>query len=145
MTPSGVAGTRCGSPRNSRPAFSGWNPSTSFAAVDGSRDGRLVHVLGERKLDEDAVDVVVGIELRDDLEHLALGRVRREAMVARVDPGLVRGVVLPGDVDVRRRIVAHEDRREAHGLAEGRHLLGDLSADLLCQRLPVDERPRHGS
>ena len=31
MTPEGVAGTRNGSPRKSRPAFEGWNPSTSFA------------------------------------------------------------------------------------------------------------------
>ena len=79
MIPSGVAGTSTGSPRNSRPAFSGWNPSTSFVASTASVTVRLVHVLGQRQLHEDPVDTVVRVQLVEQIEHLALGRRRWES------------------------------------------------------------------
>ena len=66
-------------------------------------------------------------------------------MVAGVDPGLVRGVVLLRDVDVRGGVVSDEDGREADRLAERGHVLGDLLPHLQGKRLAVDELPRHGS
>ena len=111
--------------------------------IDGAQHLRLVHVLRQRKLHEDAVDRVVGVQLGDEVEDLALGRIRRETVVARLDPGLVRRLVLRADVDVRRGIVADENRREAHGLAIRPHVLGNLCANLLCERLSVDSNRRH--
>ena len=111
--------------------------------IHRAQNRRLVHVLRERQLHEDPVDGVVGVQLGDELEDLALGRVRREAMVARVDSGLVRRLVLRADVDVRRGIVADEDRREAHRLTERAHVLGDLRAHLQRELLPVDPHGRH--
>ena len=111
--------------------------------IHGAEDSRFVHVPGKRELNEDPVDRIVGVELGDEVEDVALGRVGREAVVARVDPRLVRCLVLAPDVDVGGRIVAHENRREAHGLPERAHVLRDLGANLQRQRLPVDPDSRH--
>ena len=54
--------------------------------IDGAQHLRLVHVLRQRKLHEDAVDRVVGVQLGDEIEDLAFGGVRRKAVVARLDP-----------------------------------------------------------
>ena len=54
-------------------------------------------MLGQRKLHEEAVDRVVGVELRDLLQELVLGGVGREPDVARIDPDLRGRLVLePG-------------------------------------------------
>ena len=75
-------------------------------------------------------------------EQLLLGRLRREPDVLRVDPDLGRRLVLEPDVDVRRGIVADEDRREPD-LPELPNLLGDLAADALGERLAVHQSSRH--
>jgi hypothetical protein len=109
-----------------------------LVGVDRAEDLRLVHVLGERKLDEDAVDAVVGVQVGNEVEDLRLGRVDRETVVARLDTRLVRCLVLRPHVDVRCGVVAHEYRREADGPPECTNVACDLCADLLRERLPVD-------
>ena len=86
----------------------------------------LVDVVGQRELDEDPVDRVVGVELLDLLEELVLGGLRSEPDVACVDSHLGGRLVLETDVDVRGGIVADEDRRQPD-LAKLAHLLGDLA------------------
>ena len=83
------------------------------------------------------------VELRDETEHVLLGRVLREAVVAGLDTGLIRGLVLAADVDVRGGVVADEHGREAEDAAELRDLLGDLLADPRRERPAVHDRRRH--
>jgi hypothetical protein len=75
-------------------------PIHVLLGIDGAQHFRLVHVLRQGKLHEDAVDPVVGVQLGDEIEDLALGRIRGEAVVTRLDPGLMRRLVLGADVDV---------------------------------------------
>ena len=100
---------------------------------------------GQRELHEDPVDRVVRVQVGDELEDLALGRVRGEAVVARVDPCLLRRPVLRADVRVRGGVVADEDRGEADWTAPGAHVPRDLGSDLERQRLSVDPRRGHGA
>ena len=81
--------------------------------VDRLDHAVLVDVVGQRQLDEDAVDVVVGVQLGDAREQLVLRRVGGQPEVARVDAGLRRGLLLQVDVDVRGGVVADEHRGEA--------------------------------
>ena len=120
-------------------------PVDVLRRIHGAQHRRLVHVLGQRQLHEDPVHCVVGVEVGDELEDLGLGRVGWEAMVARVDPGLVRGLVLRADVDVRRGIVTDQDRRQADGLPERADVLGDLRPHLEGELFPVDAHGRHRS
>ena len=101
--------------------------------------------VGQRELHEDPVDRVVRVQVGDELEHVALRRVRGEAVVARVDPRLLRRLVLRADVRVRGGIVPDEDRRETDGAAPGAHVVRDLGPDLERQRLAVDARRGHGA
>ena len=142
ITPSGVAGTCSGLPRKSRPELSGWSPSTSLSGSIAAMTRRLVHAR-ERQLHEDAVDPVVGVQLVEHLEHLALLRPLGEPVVARLDARFGGGVVLLADVDVRGRVVADEDRRQADRRAERLDVLRDLRADLLRDELPVDSNRCH--
>ena len=99
--------------------------------IDGARDLGLVHMRGQRELHEDPVHSVVRVQLLEQVEDLALlGRLGK-AVVARVDPGLGGRLVLPADVDVRRRIVADEDGGEADGLAKSCDFFGDFRAHFL--------------
>ena len=118
-------------------------PVDVFRRVDRAKNLRLVHVLRERKLDENPVDVVVNVQLGDEIEDLVLRRVGREAMVARVDACLVRGLVLAADVDVRSGVISDEDRREADGLPECLHIVGHLGPNLRGESLSVDASRSH--
>ena len=48
------------------PTFSGWKPSTSLSRADRFEHGRLVDLLRQRQLHEDAVDRVVAVQLGDE-------------------------------------------------------------------------------
>ena len=56
ITASAVAGTKAGSPRATRPAFSGVAPSTSLAGSIRLEHGRRVEMRGQRLGDDDAGD-----------------------------------------------------------------------------------------
>ena len=111
--------------------------------VDGADHAPLVDLAGQRQLHEDAVDRVVGVQLRDELEQLRLARLLRQAQVACLDPDLERRLVLAPDVDVRGRIVADEHGREPDRAREHRHLGRDLRANPGREGLPVHQRRRH--
>ncbi len=64
----------------------------------------------------------------DEIENVLLARVGRQADVAGIDAGLGRRLVLRGDVDVRRGVVADEHRRKAD-VAERGNLARDVLAD----------------
>jgi hypothetical protein len=75
-------------------------------------------------------------------EELFLRRVGGQLEVARLHPGLGRGLLLQVDVDVRGGVVADEDGGEAHMTElgdRGSHLL----AHLRTERLAVDDGCRH--
>jgi hypothetical protein len=57
-------------------------------------------VLGERELHEDPVDRLVRVQLGDEIEDVALGRIGREPVVAGVDAGRLRCLVLRPDIRV---------------------------------------------
>ena len=48
----------------SRPALTGVSPSTSLRGIDQRDELVLVEVVGQRQLEQDAVDARVGVELR---------------------------------------------------------------------------------
>ena len=73
-TPYGVAGRNAVlSPVTSLPTFTGWKPSTSFAGIDPAQHLLAVDVLGQRELDQDAVDLGIGVEPVHDRQQLGLG------------------------------------------------------------------------
>ena len=76
---------------------------------------------------------VLLVELAHEAEHVFLGRVLWKPMVEGFDARLACGLVLVADVDVRRRVVADEHRREAERRVEALDLVGHLGADPLGQ------------
>ena len=99
-------------------------------------------LIRERKLDEEAVDRVIAVQLDDGREHVVLRGVGRKLEVACLHSRLLRGLLLQVDIDVRRRIVANEDGGEAD-VAELRNRRRNLLAHLRAERLAVDERCGH--
>ena len=117
--PAGVQGTAAGLPCRSRPAFSGWNPSASFARVDRLEDAGGRDVLRERELDEDPVHGVVAVQPVDRREELGLAEGRGEAQGPSGEARLSRGGFLVRDVDGAGGVLAHEDDREPGNDAPG--------------------------
>jgi hypothetical protein len=106
----------------------------------------LVDVLGEGELHEDAVHLLVGVQLLDERDELVLRDARVEVVVPRLDADLGHGLALAAHVDLRGGVVTHEDRREAGRdplVAELTHLLGDFLANVRGDRLAVDDLCRH--
>ena len=73
----------------------------------------VVETVGQRKLKQDAVDVVAAVEFVDQAGQVVGAGVGGKALVLAVDADLGAGLVLVVDVDVRGRIVADEDRDQA--------------------------------
>ena len=84
-----------------------------LARVDLADDGFLVDVLGRRRLDEDAVDGGVGVEIADDLEQFLLGGFRGQFDFQRVESELGAGAGFRADIDLRRGIAADQHHGEA--------------------------------
>ena len=71
-----------GGAREEQPGVDGMEAVDVLDRIDGADDAALVDLRGQRQLDEDAVDRVVGVQLRDEVEQLALGRLLRQAQVS---------------------------------------------------------------
>ncbi len=107
----------------------------------------LVDVPGQRQLDQDAVDGGVGIEPRDQVEQLDLRRRRRQVVGERAHAHRLGRPPLVADVDLRRRVLAHQHDGEPGSRATGgepgsdggRNLLGDARG----ARLAVDDAGTH--
>src|SRR5690606_8357344 len=98
--------------------------------------------------DQDAVDLRVDVQPVDHAEQPLVGCVARKHDAARVETGGVRRAPLHPDVDLTRRIVAHQDGGEAGAHAglslEARSLIGDLCAHRAAQFGPAED-PGHSS
>ena len=101
-------GTSAGRPDASRPALTGWKPSTSFSGAIEVEHLLLADVLRQRELDEDAVDGVVRVEPSEEREQ------RRPRSCRPAARGACRGcrprrrpspccACRPGSPDPRRR------------------------------------------
>jgi hypothetical protein len=102
-----------------------------------------VDLVGERELDEDAVDVGVGVQAGDEGEELALGDACGEAMHFAGHADFFGGFFFVADVDRGGGVVAGEDdveaRRAAGFLAEFGDAAGDFGSYRLRDRFSVDE------
>jgi hypothetical protein len=74
-------------------------------------------VVGQRQLQQDAVDALVGVEPREQLAQLVRLHVAGHLVVEGLDAHLGAVLALHAHVDRGRRIVADEHRRQArlHG------------------------------
>ena len=104
---------------------------------DGIDGFVLVQPLGQRQLEEDAVDRRIGVDLPDRLRQLGLGAAGGKEEIARGDADVVGRALLVADVDLGGGVLADEDDGE-RGLHPGRgresghsglHLGQDLRRD----------------
>ena len=65
-----------------QPGVDGMEAVDVLDRIDGADDAPLVDLAGQRQLDEDPVDRVVRVQLRDEVEQLRLGRLLGQAQVA---------------------------------------------------------------
>jgi hypothetical protein len=109
---------------------------------------RGVEVLGQRQLDEDPVDLLVLVELADDAARAPPGVVSSSSSIWRLTmPGRLAGPVLHADVDLARRVAAHQHGGQAGGdpvlgLQAG-DVVGDAGTDLGRQGLAVEDACGH--
>ena len=80
--------------------------------IEGIEHRRVAHLRRQRHLDEDAVDRAVVVERAYLRQHVGFARVGGHGNVDGVITELARRFALVADVDLARRIVAHEDGRE---------------------------------
>ena len=149
ITPVGVHGRRPGRPLASRPAEIGVRPSTSLRPGRSARSSAAPSTCGGvgswSRMPETAgsvVELAAGSARPPRGSRPAASRWSKPSM-----PTSAQARCLPADVDGRGGVVADQDRGEAGravaGLDPGGDLRAHLLADLLRDRLPVDDLRRH--
>ena len=93
----------------------------------------LVQVPGQRQLHENAVDRIVFVERRDEIEHVLLCYVGRQRVLQRMEAAGFRGALLVAHVNLARRVFADDDHREARPDAVIARQCGRLLFDFLRQ------------
>ena len=145
ITPAGVHGTIASSRLcMRRPAFAVVSPSTSLAGSISPTNSVLVQVVGQRELEQDAVDAIVGVQAADQLGELIGRHVAARLVVERLDADLGRVLPLHAHVDRGGRVVADEDGGEPGLAVQALDLAPDLLAHLGGDRLAVDDLGAHG-
>jgi hypothetical protein len=102
-------------------------------------DPRLRQVGRQRAQDEDPVDVGVRVELGDLADDLAERGVARHLLGTGDEPQLVRVLVDPALVDLRREVVADEQRGDARRAPELLQLGAQRVLQLGADRAAVDQ------
>ena len=113
-----------------------------LVGVDGLDDLEAVDVLGERHLDQDAVNGRIAIKFADEGEERCFAGFRRELVFDRLHADFdgLEGLVL--DVDFAGWVFADENdgkpRNKAVIALQLGNLRADVGADLRCDRLAID-------
>jgi hypothetical protein len=94
-------------------------PIGILAGQDALQHRCRVEVVRQRQLHQKGVDLGIAVQLVDERLDLMLGGGGGQAMVVRPDPGLEGVAVLDLDIDLRRRVVPDQQRRQAHPLPHG--------------------------
>ncbi len=146
--PDGVAGRSPGRPSISRPRFTGWRPSASLAGVDALEEGQRVQAPGQGHLEEDAVDLRVGVEPVEERRQVGRPGIGGQGVIEGPHPHPGGGPVLRPDVHLRGRVLPHQHRGQAHPLApggQGGHPGGDLGLDGGGRLLAGEQAGAHGT
>src|SRR6202030_4497816 len=107
------AGDQAGASADEAAEIDGMKTVHVFGGIDGFEDALGIHLRGKRKLDENAVDVVVAIQVFDDGEQVEGGHGgrRREERAGETELLASRDFAL--NVELRGGIFSGEDRGEA--------------------------------
>jgi len=128
------------------PGIDGMESVRVLPGVDRLEDPGRADVFREGELNQDRVHRVVVVEEVHGGEDLALRQAGGKAKGALGDPGFTRRGALTRDIDRARRMLAHEDDREArHDPArrELRHAIGHFGPNRARDARPVQNRTRH--
>ncbi|MNR23217.1 hypothetical protein D3C85_1402240 [compost metagenome] len=113
---------------------------------DGLDDLVRVHVLGQRKLHQDAVDGRVLVQDGDAGQQFGLGHLGRVLLFHGMQAGLFAGRDLVAHIHLRRGVRAHQHHGQAGAGAlggQGRNALGDFFADAQRQCRAVNNPGCH--
>ena len=103
--------------------------------IDPLDDGRLVDLLGQRQLHQDAVDRRIVVQSVDRGEQFGLGSRREAAERVPFIPAALQAASLVADVDLAGRIVADQHDGQARDDPSFGSQLGDLGAYLAADLL----------
>ena len=115
----GSAGDQAGAPADEAAEIHGMEAVHVFEGIDGFEDALGVHLRRKRELDEDAVDVVVAVQVFDngeEIERVYRGG-RREKGAGQAE--LFAGGDFAFHVELRRGVFANEDGGETGADARG--------------------------
>jgi hypothetical protein len=89
--------------------------------VDRKQDFPGIDLARQRKLDQDAVDVLALVQLVHEAEQVIFRRLRRELILERRYPQALTGLVLVPHIDLRCRIFTNEDYGKPRTVPRSRH------------------------
>ncbi len=117
-----------------------------FGGINGFEDALGVHLRRKRKLNQDAVDIVVAIQIFDNGEQIESGHGGRWRDESAGEADLFAGGDFAFDVELRSGIFADEDRGEAGANAcggEEADFIFQLSEDLVANLCAVENACGH--
>ena len=136
----GGAGDQAGAAADEATEIDGMKTVHVFCGIDGLQNTLGIHLGRERKLDKNAVDVVVAIQVFDDGEEIEGGHGGRRREERAGEAELLAGGDLAFDVELRGGIFSDEDRREAWanaGRGEQPDFVTQLGENLVADSLAI--------
>jgi len=122
-------------------------PVHVFVQADHAQDSFLVEVFRERELDQDPVHLWIGVQLPDQVLDFLLSCVGGQVVPKGRNADLVARLALHPHVTLRRRIIAHQHRRQTGTRAVLGFHPGDICSDLLPYAsgncFSIDQRGAH--
>ena len=114
---------------------------------DGIKDDLAVDMFGKWELNENAMDLRIGILLGNQRQQIRLRRIGRQFRIVDINSCRIAGLLLAFDIQMRSRIITHQNGRQSRLHTRfGQHrrgLLGKPVTDLLGQRFPIDDSCSH--
>jgi hypothetical protein len=120
-----------------------------LARIDPVDQPARVRDARQRQLDQDAVDLGIGIELVDQLQQLAFSGAGRHVVIESLDAHLLRRTALVAHVHGAGRVAAHQDHGQSGAGLAGVHArvdpLLELVQEILGDTAAIEDAGGHGS
>ena len=114
-----------------------------LARIHPQQNAVLVHPRRERKLHQDAVDGVVGVQAVDEREDLFFRSAGGKTMRLLVKPDLAAPLLLVRDIDGRRRILTDQNHGQSWRALGPLHQRGEFLEDPIAYRRALQQHRFH--
>ena len=102
--------------------------------VDGGDDQLFIDMAGKRKLDQDSIDRIIGVQLLDERNELVLRGLGGQLVLEALHPRFARRLGFGAHISGRRRMLSDQDHGKAGSATPNAGEFGSAERNALAER-----------